>query len=31
MEWLSSDERLAGIEAQVMEDQAMDKLMEASR
>lgn len=28
MEWLSSEERLAGIEAQVMEDQVMDKLME---
>jgi trigger factor len=28
MEWLSSDDRLAGIEAQVMEDQVMDKLME---
>lgn len=29
MDWLSADkERLAGIEAQVMEDQVMDKLME---
>lgn len=28
VEWLSTDERLAGIEAQVMEDQVMDKLME---
>jgi len=28
MNWLSSEERLAGIEAQVMEDQVMDKLME---
>lgn len=28
IEWLSSDERRAGIEAQVMEDQVMDKLME---
>jgi len=28
VEWLSSDERRAGIEAQVMEDQVMDKLME---
>ena len=26
--WLSSDERRSGIEAQVMEDQVMDKLME---
>lgn len=30
IEWLSSDERRAGIEAQVMEDQVMDKLMEAA-
>jgi len=28
MEWLSSEDRLAGIEAQVMEDQVMDKLLE---
>jgi len=28
MEWLGSEDRLAGIEAQVMEDQVMDKLME---
>ncbi len=28
MEWLSGDERLAGIEAQVLEDQVMEKLME---
>lgn len=28
IEWLSSEERLAGIEAQVMEDQVMEKLME---
>jgi trigger factor len=28
VEWLSSDERLGGIEAQVMEDQVLDKLME---
>jgi trigger factor len=28
MEWLSSQDRMAGIEAQVMEDQVMDKLME---
>lgn len=28
MNWLSSEDRLAGIEAQVMEDQVMDKLME---
>jgi trigger factor len=28
MNWLSSEERLAGIEAQVMEDQVMDKLIE---
>lgn len=28
VEWLSSDERRAGIEAQVMEDQVMDKLIE---
>ncbi len=29
IEWLSSDERRAGIEAQVMEDQVMDKLIES--
>jgi trigger factor len=28
VEWLSSDERRGGIEAQVMEDQVLDKLME---
>ncbi len=28
IEWLSSGERLAGIEAQVIEDQVLDKLME---
>ncbi len=28
VEWLSSKERLAGIEAQVMEDQVLDKLIE---
>lgn len=28
VEWLSSDERRSGIEAQVMEDQVMDKLLE---
>src|SRR3990167_9458904 len=27
-EWLSTDERLGGIEAQVMEDQVLEKLME---
>ena len=28
VEWLSADERRSGIEAQVMEDQVMEKLME---
>lgn len=28
VEWLSSDERRAGVEAQVMEDQVLDKLLE---
>jgi trigger factor len=30
VEWLSSGERLGGIEAQVMEDQVLDKLMEGT-